>query len=180
MIAGLASPAPLVQRLPGVLQDDEFTQRFLRAFDDAYAPIITTLDSLACYFDPHLAPPDFVDFLAGWVGIALDDSWSVEQRRAIVAGAALVHRRRGTPRGIEEALSLGLGAEVTVTDTGGCTWSSTPGGELPGTGPARMELRIEVAEPDDVDPRRVESLIEATKPAHVAHSFTVATTGSAS
>ena len=43
-----------------------------------------------------------------------------------------------------------------------------------------MELRIEVAEPDEVDPRRVESLIEATKPAHVAHSFTVATTGSAS
>jgi phage tail-like protein len=178
MIAGLASPAPLAHRLPGVLQDDEFTQRFLGAFDDAYAPIITTLDSLACYFDPHLAPPDFVDFLAGWVGIALDDSWSVEQRRAIVAGAALVHRRRGTRRGIEEALGLGLGAEVTVTDTGGCTWSQTPGGDLPGTGPARMELRIEVADPDHVDPRRVESLIEATKPAHVAHSFTVATTAS--
>ncbi len=180
IIAGLASPAPLVHRLPGVLQDDAFTQRFLGAFDDAYAPIITTLDSLACYFDPHLAPPDFVDFLAGWVGIALDDSWSVEQRRAIVAGAALVHRRRGTRRGIEEALGLGLGAEVTVTDSGGCTWSQTPGGALPGTGPARMELRIEVAEPDGVDPRRVESLIEATKPAHVAHSFTVATTGGAS
>ena len=72
MIPGLASPAPLVHRLPGVLQDDEFTQRFLHAFDDAYAPIITTLDSLACYFDPHLAPPDFVDFLAGWVGVALE------------------------------------------------------------------------------------------------------------
>ncbi len=180
MIAGLASPAPLLHRLPGVLQDDEFTQRFVRAFDDAYAPILTTLDSLACYFDPHLAPPDFVDFLAGWVGIALDDSWSIEQRRTIVAGAALLHRRRGTRRGIEEALALGLGAEVTVTDTGGCTWSPTPGGELPGTGPARMEVQIEVPEPDDVDPRRVDSLIEATKPAHVAHSFTVTAPGSPS
>ena len=63
-----------------------------------------------------------------------------------MAGAALVHRRRGTRRGIEEALGLGLGAEVTVTDTGGCTWSQTPGGDLPGTGPARMGLRIEVAD----------------------------------
>jgi phage tail-like protein len=180
MIAGLDSPAPLVHRLPGVLQDDELTQRFVGAFDDAYAPVLTTLDSLACYFDPHLAPPDFVDFLAGWVGVELDDSWSVEQRRTIVAGAALVHRRRGTRRGIEEALALGLGAEVTVTDTGGSTWSLTPGGELPGTAPARMDVRIEVADPDDVDPRRVESLIEATKPAHVAHSFTVTAPGSSS
>ena len=121
-----------------------------------------------------------MDLLAGWVGIELDDSWSVEQRRAIVAGAAVVHRRRGTRRGIEEALALALGAEVTVSDSGGCTWSATPGGELPGTGPARMEVRIEVSEPDGVDPRRVEALIEATKPAHVAHSFTVAAPGSSS
>jgi phage tail-like protein len=152
----------------------------VHAFDDAYAPILTTLDSLACYFDPHLAPPDFVDYLAGWVGIELDDSWSVEQRRAIVAGAAVVHRRRGTRRGIEEALALALGAEVTVSDSGGCTWSASPGGELPGTGPVRMKVRIEVSEPGDVDPRRVEALIEATKPAHVAHSFTVAAPGSSS
>ena len=96
IVAGLATPAPLVQRLPGVLQDDEFTQRFVGAFDEAYAPILATLDSLACYFDPRLAPADFVDYLAGWVGVQLDDSWDLEQRRAIVAGAALVHRSRGT------------------------------------------------------------------------------------
>ena len=69
---------------------------------------------------------------------------------------------------------------MTVTDSGGCTWSQTPGGVLPGTAPARMEVRIEVAEPDGLDTRRVESLIEGTKPAHVAHSYTVATAGSAS
>lgn len=174
MVAGLASPVPLVHRLPGVLQDDDFTRRFVSAFDDAYAPVLVTLDSLACYFDPQLAPADFVDYLAGWVGIELDDSWSVEQRRKIVAGAALMHRRRGTRRGIEEALGLGLAAEVTVTDTGGCTWSPTPGGQMPGSAPARMEVRIQVDDPDAVDPRRVESLIEATKPAHVAHTVVVA------
>lgn len=172
MVPGLASPVPLVHRLPGVLQDDDFTRRFVAAFDDAYAPILVTLDSLACYFDPQLAPPDFVDYLAGWVGIALDDSWTVEQRRAIVAGAALVHRRRGTRRGIEEALGLGLGAQVTVTDTGGCTWSPTPGGQMPGSAPARMEVQILVDDPDAIDQRRVEALIEGTKPAHVAHTVT--------
>lgn len=175
MVPGLPSPVPLVHRLPGVLQDDDFTRRFVSAFDDAYAPILVTLDSLSCYFDPQLAPPDFVDYLAGWVGIALDDSWTLEQRRAIVSGAAAVHRRRGTRRGMEEALGLGLGARVSVSDTGGCTWSATPGGPLPGSTPARMEVRIEVDAPDDVDPRRVESLIEATKPAHVAHTVVTTT-----
>jgi phage tail-like protein len=177
MVPGLPSPVPLLQRLPGVLQDDDFTRRFVAAFDDAYAPILTTLDSLACYFDPRLAPSDFVDYLAGWVGVELDDSWTLEQRRRIVAGAALVHRRRGTRQGIEDALALGLSARVTVTDSGGCTWSLSPGGALPGTSPARVDVRVEVADPDAVDRRRVESLIESTKPAHVAHSVTVARGG---
>lgn len=180
MVPGLASPAPLLERLPGVLQDDDFTRRFVAAFDDAYAPVLTTLDSLACYFDPQLAPPDFVDYLADWVGVELDDSWSVEQRRAIVAGAALVHRRRGTRRGIEDALALALDASVTVTDTGGTTWSATPRGALPGSHPPRIEVRISVADPDGVDRRRIESLIEATKPAHVAHTSSVVAPGSAS
>ena len=131
-----------------------------------------------CYFDPRLAPADFVDYLAGWVGVQLDDSWDVEQRRAIVAGAALVHRRRGT-RGITEALSMGLGAEVDVQDNGGCSWSQTPGGTFPAS-PPQVAVRIVVADRDAVDRRRVDALFEATKPAHVAHSFTVVTTGSES
>jgi phage tail-like protein len=173
VVPGLESPAPLLQRLPGVLQDDEFTQRFVGAFDEGYAPILATLDSLFCYFDPRLAPADFVDYLAGWVGVELDDSWDLDQRRAIVAEAALVHRRRGTTRGITEALSMGLGAEVDVQDSGGCTWSQTPGGTIPGAPPAQVAARIVVADRDAVDRRRVDALFEATKPAHVAHSFVI-------
>lgn len=173
-IRGLNTPVPLRQRLPGVLQDDEFIQRFVTAFDDAYAPIFASLDSLTCYFDPHLAPRDFLDLLATWVGVELDDSWSLEQRRAVIAGAALVHRRRGTVRGIQEALSVGLGAEVDVKDSGGCTWSQTPGGTVPGASPPQVAVRIRVADPRSIDPRRVDALLGATKPAHVTHTILIA------
>lgn len=173
MIPGLESPSPVLHRLPGVLQDDEFLQRFVRAFDDGYAPILATLDSLWCYFDPQVAPEDFLPFLAGWVGVDLDDSWDDDRRRAVIAGAAQVHRRRGTRRGIQEALSLGLGTEVDVQDSGGCTWSQTPGGELPGVVEPQVAVRIRAADPTIVDGRRVDALLEATKPAHVAHSFVV-------
>lgn len=173
VIPDLETPAPVRQRLPGVLQDDEFLQRFVTAFDDAYAPIFATLDSLSCYFDPHLAPTDFLEFLATWVGVELDDSWDLDQRRTVIAGAALLHRRRGTLRGIQETLSVGLGATVDIQDTGGCTWSRTPGGGVPGKSPPQVAVRIRAADPGTVDPRRVEALLEATKPAHVLHTFII-------
>ncbi|TNM39708.1 phage tail protein I [Nocardioides albidus] len=172
-IPGLDSPVPVLHRLPGVLQDDEFLQRFVRAFDDGYAPIFATLDSLWSYFDPHLAPEDFLAFLAAWVGVELDDSWDLAQRRAVIARAAQVHRRRGTARGIQEALSLGLGVEVEVRDSGGCVWSQRPDGDLPGVAQPHVAVRIRAADPASVDTRRVDALLEATKPAHVAHSFVV-------
>jgi phage tail-like protein len=173
-IEGLESPVPLLQRLPGVLQDGEFGERFVSAFDDGFAPIITTLDSLSAYVDPELAPSDFLDWLSGWVGVELDDAWSLDQRRRIVAGAALVHRRRGTRAGLMEALELALGAAVEADDSGGCTWSAKPGGELPGEAAPRVDLRLTVSDPDRVDTRRVESLVEAVKPAHVAYTYEVA------
>ena len=111
-IAGLASAAPVALRLPGVLQEDEFLQRFVGAFDDGLAPVLATLDCLAAYVDPWLAPQDFLDYLAAWVGVELDDAWTLAQRREIVAGAALVHRRRGTVRGIADAVRLAVGGEV--------------------------------------------------------------------
>ena len=86
MVPGLETPAPVLQRLPGVLQDDEFLQRFVKAFDDAYAPIFATLDSLTCYFDPRLAPPDFLG-LPGDLG-------GRGARRLVGPRAATGHHRR--------------------------------------------------------------------------------------
>lgn len=172
-VPGLASSVPLQLRLPGVLQDDEFLQRFLGAFDAGFAPVIATLDGLAGYVDPWLAPEDFLGWLAGWVGVELDDAWSVAQRRAVVAGAALVHRRRGTVPGIVDALSLAFDCEVQVTESGGCNWSATPGTTPPGAATPSLDVRIFVGDPASIDLRRVEALIESVKPAHVAHAFEV-------
>jgi len=173
VVPGLVSASPLLHRLPGVYQEHEFTQRFVDAFDESLAPILATLDSLAAYVDPWLAPADFLDWVAGWVGVELDDAWTLEQRRAIVAGAALVHRRRGTARGIADAVSLSSDGEVTVLDSGGTTWSRTPGAEPPGEESPELTIRLAVDDPEAVDVRRLENLIDAIKPAHVPHTFEV-------
>lgn len=173
LVDGLASPLPLVERLPGLLQGDDFTRRFVGAFDDSLAPVIATIDGLAGYVDPWLAPEDFLDWLAGWVGVELDDAWDTEQRRSIVANAAGIHRRRGTLRGVAEALKRAFDCEVTVADTGGVAWSASPGAEPPGSSPPHLSVSLRVADPDSLDLRRVERLVEAVKPAHVSYSLEV-------
>ncbi len=175
IVPDLPSGVPLAHRLPGVYQEEEFTQRFVSSFDDALAPVIATLDGLPGYVDPWLAPDDFVDWLAGWVGVEVDDTWSLPQRRAVVSGAALVHRRRGTREGIAEAVRLSVAGEceVVVEDSGATSWSEAPGADPPGTAPPHVTVRVLCPDPAAVDVRRVESLVRSVKPAHVAHSIEV-------
>lgn len=171
LVPGLASPSPFLQRLPGVYQDDrdaDFFPRFLRAFDDAMAPTIATLDSLVAYIDPSLAPEDFVNWLAGWVDVAPEGAWTLDQRRAIVSRAVALHRRAGTLDGIRDAVQLAAGpdAGVTVEDSGGVGWSQTPGADLPGSSPPHVTVTVTgVGEPDVR--RRIERVLRAVVPAHV-------------
>lgn len=172
-VPGLPSVAPVAQQLPAVYQEDEFLQRFVQAFDAAFAPLFLTLDTLECYVDPELAPPDFLDWLAEWVGIEIDDTWSVERRREIIAGAAALHRRRGTPAGVVDAVRLAVGGRVEVTENGASTWSAQPGAALPGSATPVLRVVVHVPDAAAVDGVRLDRAVTAVKPAHVAHTIDV-------
>jgi phage tail-like protein len=171
LVPGLRSAAPLAPQLPGVLQEDEFLQQFLRAFDDSLAPVLTSLDGLVAYFDPRLAPEDFVDMLAEWVGLRLDDEWPVDQRRELVVSAAALHARRGTVGGVADAVRLAVRGVVTVNvwDTGGASWSATPGGALPGVASPGLRVTVTERRGGDVNPGSLSTVISAVTPAHVPH-----------
>src|SRR2546423_5855070 len=91
--------APLANTLPALFQEDDFTQRFISAFDAALAPVFATLDNLPAYLDPWLAPEDFLEWLASWFGMALDESWSLERRRGLGAKDFVFSRVRGAAAG---------------------------------------------------------------------------------
>ncbi len=171
MVEGLTSPVPVSSRLPAVLQEDDLLHRFTGAFDDALAPVYLTLDALACYVDPHLAPADFLEWLCGWVGIEPDDTWTTERRREIVAHAASVHRWRGTARGVAEAVRLVVEGDVQVRDNGGCAWSAAPHGPIPGS--AEPALQVRVTARGEVDRRRIERVIAAVGAAHVPFTLDI-------
>jgi phage tail-like protein len=173
LVADLASPQPLADSLPGIYQEDELARALTRAFDDGLAPIVGTIDNIAAYLDPALTPDDFLDWLAGWVGILPDETWPIERRRAIVAVASQIYRRRGTAAGLTMQLRLLTAGDVEVTDSGGASWSKTPGSKPPGDGSYSVRVRVKPPKKETIDAARLNALVAAAKPAHVAHTVEI-------
>jgi phage tail-like protein len=177
-VPGLASPYRIAQLLPAVYQEeDPFIARFTGGLDDVLAPVIATLDCLDSYLDPRLAPEDFLEWIASWVGATLNDNVPLPLRRAAVAHAATLHRQRGTMAGLRTSLELLTGGQVELADSGAATWSTTPGGSP--AGDAAPWLRVRVTLPAElqgsVEAMRsaIEAAVAAAKPAHVMHSVEV-------
>lgn len=170
-VDGLATPHPLGHLLPGLYHDDDLAQRFTSALDVVLAPVLATLDSSDAYVDPRLAPLDFVEWLAEWVGVELDASWPEERQRTLVARAADLYSWRGTVRGVTEAVAIYTGVEPEISETGGTAWTGTPppAGALPGSPSGLLLVRVRVAPDEPIDAGRLDRLVGAAKPAHIAH-----------
>jgi phage tail-like protein len=172
-VEGLPSPHPLAEHLPAVYQEDWFAQRLMSAFDPVLAPVFSVLDNFHAYLDPALAPEDFLAWLAGWMGLTLDETWPVERCRAMVLQAAALYGRRGTVSGLRDHLEILSGGSVELTDGGGVAWSRTPGASLPGTPQTSLLVRVAIDDPASLDADRLDALVRAAKPAHLPHRIEV-------
>ena len=173
-ISGIDTPIQYGQLLPGIYQEDDFTMRFVGGFDDVLAPIVATLDCLIDYFDPALTPTDFLDWIAGWVGIEIDEGWATERRRAAVATAVEMYRMRGTINGLRANLEVLSGGTVEITDSGGVSWSARPMGDLPGQDSPRLAVRVTLPEePTERITKAIDAIVATAKPAHVVHRVEV-------
>jgi phage tail-like protein len=170
VVTDLGSPRQLIGSLPGLYQEDELARALTAAFDDAYAPVLSTIDNLEAYLDPALTPEDFLDWLGGWVGLVLDETWPIERRRALVAVASQIYRRRGTAAGLSMQLKLLTSGEIAVTDSGGVSWSKTPGSKPPGDASYAVAVRVKPAKKESIDAAKLDALVAAAKPAHVTHA----------
>src|SRR5437588_3522917 len=73
--------AYLREGLPAIYQDPDgnFGLRFLGGLETLLDPIVGTLDVLHAYVDPDLAPRDWLELLAAWLGVQVDESWPDER-----------------------------------------------------------------------------------------------------
>jgi len=165
-VSGLTSPHPLGAILPALYADDSFAQRLCQGLDEVLAPVISTLDCLPAYLDPATAPADLVEWLAGWVGVAIAPEMPDGRRRQLVATAARLYVWRGTPTAIRTIVELSSGQTPEIHESGGTSCSQDPNAPLPGRPEPELVVRLRTAG-QDIDEPRLVALIDAFVPAHV-------------
>ena len=165
-VPGLASPHPLGETLPALYADDSFGQRLCQGLDEVLAPLLSTLDCLPAYLDPATAPADLVEWLAGWVGVAIAPGMPETRRRQLVAAAAGLYVWRGTLSAIRTVVELSSGQTPEIRESGGTGWSQDPKASLPGRPEPGLVVRVRTAG-RGIDEARLTALIDAFVPAHV-------------
>jgi phage tail-like protein len=110
----------LLSRLPRVFSADpaqaSFLWRYLAIADGLLDDLDTRSATRATLLDPAAARAEVLPWLAGFLGMVLDDRWSEAARRAVIAEAAWLFRFRGTIAGLGRFLELVLGRAVVIIE----------------------------------------------------------------
>jgi phage tail-like protein len=169
LVRDLASPHPIGETLPALYHDDDLAQRLVGVMDEELAPVFASLDGFASYLDPLYAPEDFLDWLAAWVGVTLDQNWPLERRRLMVSSAVDLYRLRGTASGLAAHVAIYTGGQVEVIESGAAGWSKVPNATIPGEPAQSVVVRVTVRDSKKLSTERLDELVAASKPAHVPH-----------
>jgi phage tail-like protein len=106
--------------LPAIYRDhgkcNDFLPRLLSLFQSFYAGIEYEIDSLPALFDPSAVKTGFLPWLAGCLGLDLDQSWSIAKQRAVLARIFEYYGKRGTAEGLRDALQLFAGVNVHIDE----------------------------------------------------------------
>jgi phage tail-like protein len=120
--------ASSLQYLPAVYREDavsaDFTARFLSIFDTLRNKTSGQITDIALYFDPKATPAnppnvsgnDFLSWLAGWLGLSLQNNWPVRKRRELVRQAHKLFDLRGTPEGLKLMIELYTGFKPRILE----------------------------------------------------------------
>lgn len=201
------APSSYLDFLPAIFQERtggpeagaaNFVGVFLRAFEeilsgngtDGEPSLNAAIDSLPTLFSAARTPPEFLDWLSGWValvhGADLDDA----ERRRFLAHAVPLYRWRGTRRGLGEMVRLFTGMEPEISEPGPdlrigettVVGAGRIGGGLPHTFEVRVRITAEaagrvgegsVAERAGRAHDVLRALIESEKPAHTVCTLVV-------
>jgi phage tail-like protein len=154
-----------IEMLPGIYHESDFMARFLLIFEHILSPVDRTIANIPDYFDAGITPPEFVPWLASWLGIALDARWPIERQREVVREAPELFRWRGTRRGLSRFIELYTGTPPEIDQP---TLREIAADR---TRAFRFSVRVRVPRADGLSRQLVESIIELEKPAFAACSL---------
>ncbi|ASQ99277.1 phage tail protein I [Streptomyces sp. 11-1-2] len=95
---------------------DDFTERFLSLFDATLAQLDRVIERYPSLLDPAGVPDQALPWLAGLLGLSFEAGWDARTRRALLAAAPELYRRRGTPWALREAVRIVFGVTPVVDE----------------------------------------------------------------
>ncbi len=139
---GLDEPSAYLGYLPGIYQQGadkgSFIARYLKIFekflsgiDDASVSKVSiegleqVVARLHEFFDPEFTPKEFLEWLAGWMALALRDDWDEPSKRRLMRRIIPLYKKRGTKGGLTEYLRIFVGDNVRLDDLADLTVGNT-------------------------------------------------------
>jgi len=103
---------PALRAEAGAAHPSDFFERFVASFEGVLTRLEDKVAAAHLLTDPHAAPEAALEWLSGWIGLTMAPGLDTSRRRAMLANAMRLHRRRGTLGGLLLALDIASGGAV--------------------------------------------------------------------
>jgi len=107
--------------LPAVYQEDaasrEFLEHFLSLFETVFGDLETTLARIPDVFDPQQTPKDFLDWLAQWLDLGIEEEWAPEVKRRLISQASFLYQKKGRPDGLADFIEIVTGRRPAIQES---------------------------------------------------------------
>lgn len=90
---------------------DETIERFVTYLDPALVPVDNQ--------DDDLLTSEFLNFLASWVALDLDQNWGLDKKRHWLQKIVALYKKRGTKSGLTDYLNMFVRDQVIVEEPSG-------------------------------------------------------------
>lgn len=105
-----------MQYLPTLFHGSNLINDLLLTCEAGWQPIEEIADALHYYTDPRIAPERLLPWIASWFDITLDQNWTIEQQRKVIAGSIELLPWRGTRRGLSQWIELLTGLTPKIIE----------------------------------------------------------------
>jgi phage tail-like protein len=109
-----------LSRLPALYSRDEQTRGFLQAYLAPGAGLIEDTaaqgDTRHAMLKPGSAPASVLPWLAGWLGLTLDERWPEAAQRTMIREAPALFRARGTPAALKRMVEIVAEAPAVILE----------------------------------------------------------------
>lgn len=93
-----------------------FLERFLSLFEDQLTEAEAAFESISQLLNPRAADEGWLGFVASWLDLVFDPSWSIQRRRQLVIEGASLQAGRGTPAALRRYLEIYTGNVVGIVE----------------------------------------------------------------